>query len=262
VAVASSPNNKTPDTLAIDVGGTGIKASVLDPAGQMEHERVRVPTPYPLSPAELVTIIESLLKQLPPFDRVSVGFPGMVREGKILSAPHFVSPKGPGGEPSPALVEAWTGFDLQTAITTMLDKPTKVANDADLQGAAVVNGQGLELVVTLGTGVGTGLFYHGQLCPHLELAHHSFRNDETYNEQLGDEARKRIGAKKWNRRVAIMMDTLHELLFYDHLYLGGGNSARVTLDLPSSVSVVDNSAGILGGIKLWERTKTGPAVPA
>jgi polyphosphate glucokinase len=94
------------------------------------------------------------------------------------------------------------------------------------------------------------------------LAQHSFRNDETYNEQLGDEARKRIGAKKWNRRVAIMMDTLHELLFYDHLYLGGGNSARVTLDLPSSVSVVDNSAGILGGIKLWERTKTGPAVPA
>jgi polyphosphate glucokinase len=268
--VPPSPNTnatktQAPDTLAIDVGGTGIKASVLDQAGQMEHERVRVDTPYPLSPDKLVSVIESLIKPLPTFDRVSVGFPGMVREGKVLTAPHFVSPKGPGGEPSQALLEAWTGFDLQATLSTSLQKPTRVANDADLQGAAVVSGDGLELVVTLGTGVGTGLFYHGLLCPHLELAHHPFRHDQTYNEQLGDEARKRIGAKKWNRRVGIMIDTLHGLLYYDRLYIGGGNSAKITLELPPKVTLVDNTAGILGGIKLWERTgppKTAPATPA
>jgi polyphosphate glucokinase len=242
------------DTLAVDVGGTGIKASVLDLTGHMEHDRLRVATPYPLTPAKLIEVIESLVAQLPPFDRVSVGFPGMVREGKVLTAPHFVSPKGPTGKPSPALVEAWTGFDLQGALATALGRPTKVANDADMQGAAVVAGKGLELVVTLGTGVGTGLFYQGQLTPHLELAHHPFRHDQTYNEQLGDSTRKRIGSKKWNQRVELMMQVLHELLFYDQLYIGGGNSEKVSLALPPKVTLVDNNAGILGGIKLWERT--------
>jgi polyphosphate glucokinase len=152
------------------------------------------------------------------------------------------------------LLEAWTGFDLQGALATTLGRPTKVANDADMQGAAVVKGKGLELVVTLGTGVGTGLFYQGQLTPHLELAHHPFRHDETYNEQLGDTTRKRIGSKKWNQRVELMMQVLHDLLFYDQLYLGGGNSEKITLALPPKVTLVDNNAGILGGIKLWERT--------
>lgn len=243
----------SPSTLAVDVGGTGIKGSVLDVAGQMEHERVRLPTPYPLPPGLLVQTIDTVIQSLPPFDRISVGFPGMVREGKVLTAPHFVSRTGPGGEPDPELSAAWTGFDLAGALTTAFQKPAKVANDADLQGAAVVTGDGLELVVTLGTGVGTALFYRGQLCPHLELAHHSFRDGETYNEQLGDAARKKLGPKKWNRRVGLMIDALHALLFYDHLYLGGGNATRVTLDLDPNTSLVDNSAGILGGIKLWDR---------
>jgi polyphosphate glucokinase len=248
-----SRKQTSPNTLAIDVGGTGLKASVLDTAGQMEHQPVRVPTPYPLSPDKLVSTLKEMDAQLPPFDRVSVGFPGMVREGKVLTAPHFVSPQGPAGKVAPALLRAWTGFDLESALATALGKPTKVANDADLQGAAVVKGAGLELVVTLGTGVGSGLFWHGRLAPHLELAHHPFRRDQTYNEQLGDAARKKLGAKKWNRRVQLMIDTLHGLLFFDHLYIGGGNSKRVELVLGPNVSLTDNTAGILGGIKLWER---------
>jgi polyphosphate glucokinase len=248
-------SREAPDTLSIDVGGTGIKASVLDPTGKMEHERVRIETPYPLPPEKLVSTIQGLLNRLPSFDRVSVGFPGMVREGRVLTAPHFVSPTGPGGKVDPNLLRAWTGFDLESALAAALGRPTKVANDADLQGAAVVQGKGLELVVTLGTGVGTGLFFHGMLCPHLELAHHPFRDNETYNEQLGDATRKRIGKKKWNRRVEIMIETLHALVFYDHLWIGGGNSKHVTLDLGPDASLVDNTAGILGGIKLWERSK-------
>jgi len=249
----AAPELAAPDTLAIDVGGTGLKASVLDPSGKMERPAVRLPTPYPLAPDKLVATLKLMVETLPPFDRVSLGFPGVVREGKVLTAPHFVSRTGPGGEPSPRLLRAWTGFDLQPALEAALSKPSRVANDADMQGAAVVNGVGLELVVTLGTGVGTGLFWHGRLAPHLELAHHAFRRDQTYNEQLGEAARKKVGAKKWNRRVELMIESLHALLFFDHLYIGGGNSDKVTLKLGQAVSLVDNKAGILGGIKLWER---------
>jgi polyphosphate glucokinase len=215
---------------------------------------VRIPTPYPISPQKLVTVLEDLIKPLPAFDRVSAGFPGMVRDGRILSAPHFVSPDGPGGTPAPKLVNAWTHFDLESELARVTGKPTKVANDADIQGAAVVIGKGFEVVLTLGTGVGSAFFLHGQLLPHFEFSHTPFRKGRTYNEELGEAARKVIGTKKWQRRVLDAVDTFRALVFFDHLYLGGGNSSRLTMELPADVTVVDNSAGILGGIKLWERT--------
>jgi polyphosphate glucokinase len=215
---------------------------------------VRIPTPYPLSPQKLVTVLEDLIKPLPPFDRVSVGFPGMVRDGRILSAPHFVSPDGPRGIPAPKLVSAWARFDLETELERVTRKPTKVANDADIQGAAVVTGTGFEAVLTLGTGVGSAFFFHGQLLPHFEFAHTPFRKGHSYNEELGEATRKVIGTKKWQQRVLEAIDTIRELVFFDHLFIGGGNSTRLTVELPADVSLVDNQAGILGGIKLWERT--------
>ena len=143
-------------------------------------------------------------------------------------------------------------FDLQAALAARFRKPARVANDADVQGAAVVRGLGLELVVTLGTGMGSAFFYDGRLLPHLELAHHPFRKDETYNEQLGERARKDIGSSRWNKRVRKALDTLRALCFFDHCFVGGGNAKRLEIDLPPDVTVVDNTAGLLGGIKLWE----------
>jgi polyphosphate glucokinase len=242
--------NANPATLAIDIGGTGLKASVLDAAGRMEHDRVRVDTPYPLSPQKLVMELQAMIRDLPSFDRISVGFPGMVRAGQILSAPHFVSPDGPGGTPAPKLVRAWHRFDLAAALTEVTGKPAKVANDADLQGAAVIKGEGFEMVITLGT----AFFDAGRLLPHFEFAHHPFRKGATYNEVLGDAARKKAGNKKWGSRVLDAVEAFRALTFFDHCYIGGGNSARLS-DLPPSVSIVDNSAGILGGIKLWEVTR-------
>jgi polyphosphate glucokinase len=253
MAANTSPDQPL-DTLSIDIGGTGLKASVLDATGQMEHARVRIDTPYPLSPQKLVIELQDLIKPLPSFERVSVGFPGMVRAGQILSAPHFVSPDGPGGTPAPKLVRAWQRFDLAAALEEVTGQPTKVANDADLQGAAVVTGKGFELVITLGTGVGTALFSEGQLLPHLEFAHHPLRKGSSYNEVLGDAARKKAGSKKWVARVLDAVETLRALTFFDHCFIGGGNSFRLGSDLPEGVTVVDNSAGIRGGIKLWDRT--------
>jgi polyphosphate glucokinase len=177
----------------------------------------------------------------------------MVRDGHVLSAPHFSTKHGPGSAVDDDLRALWSGFDLATELTSAFGLPTKVANDADIQGAAVVKGQGLELAITLGTGFGTGLFYQGQLMPHLEIAHQPFRKGETYNDQLGEATRKEVGDERWNKRVNKAITTLRAMLFFDHLYIGGGNSRRVTRHhLAEDITIVDNTAGILGGIKLWE----------
>lgn len=260
--VSTTPTEETPAhpyTLAIDVGGTGLKASVLSNDGGMVADRVKVETKYPMPPdgdTGLVAALAALVKPLPPADRVSCGFPGMVRNGLILSAPHFVTKKGPGTAIDEKLVAAWAKFDLATALSTALGKPTKVANDADIQGAAVVKGQGFEVVITLGTGFGSALFMDGHLLPHLELAHQPFRKDETYNDQLGELARKNKGDEAWNHRVREAVANVDQLFFFDHLYIGGGNARRINRDelgaLLERITIVDNTAGILGGIKLWE----------
>ncbi len=242
-----------PFTLAVDVGGTGLKASVLDAGGTMVADRVKIPTPYPSPPETLVSALVGLMAPLPEAERASVGFPGMVRDGVVLSAPHFSTKHGPGTPVDHQLFTRWSRFDLATALTTAFGIPTKVANDADIQGAAVVSGRGLELVVTLGTGFGTGLFYQGQLMPHLEIAHQPFRKGETYDEQLGEATRKEIGEERWNKRVMRAINAMRALTYFDHLYIGGGNSRRVLRHhLPDDVTVIDNTAGILGGIRLWE----------
>jgi polyphosphate glucokinase len=260
--VALTPSDETsehPFTLAIDVGGTGLKASVLSKSGTMMADRVRVDTKYPLTPdgpGGLVETLTNLVKPLPEADRVSCGFPGMVRGGIILTAPHFVCKKGPGSPVDKKLFEAWDKFDLATALSTALGKPTKVANDADVQGGAVVQGKGLEVVITLGTGMGCAYFMDGRLMPHLELGHHPFRKDESYDENLGEPARKHKGDEHWNQRVREAIARIEALFFFDHLYIGGGNARRVDRDelgeILERITIVDNSAGILGGITLWD----------
>ena len=258
VPASDAAGPRHPLTLAVDIGGTGLKASVLSADGAMAADRVKVPTTYPMPPEKLVSTLTKLAAPLPTAERASVGFPGMVRDGLVLSAPHFSTKHGPGSAVDDDLFDQWSHFDLASALTTAFGIPTKVANDADIQGAAVVTGTGLELAITLGTGFGTGLFYDGALMPHLEIAHQPFRKGETYNDQLGEATRKDIGDERWNKRVRKAITNLRALMFFDHLYIGGGNSRRVTRDhLDDDVTIVDNSSGILGGIKLWEADHVG-----
>lgn len=248
----SSLSTTGPTTLAIDIGGTGLKASVLDGAGELMAKRVRVETTYPCPPDALVDALAALVAQLPDFDRVSAGFPGVVRNGIVLTAPHFTTRAGPGSPVAQKLLAAWTGFDLAGAMTDRLGRSVRVANDADIQGLEVVSGSGVEFVVTLGTGVGTALLVNGRLAPHLELAHHRFRNGETYDEQLGNEALRKIGPKKWRVRTHKAFANFSELINYDQLYVGGGNASKLNGHVDSSVTIVTNIAGILGGMKLWD----------
>jgi polyphosphate glucokinase len=222
----------------VDVGGSHVKASILDARGRMVHERVRVDTPKDLTPRRLVQIIARLARQLSGFERVSVGFPGVVRHGIVRTAPNLGT-------------DRFAGFDLAGALHQRLRKPVKVENDADVQGFGAISGRGVEMVITLGTGFGTALFVDGRLGPHLELAHHEFRNGKTYEQLLGQRALKRDGAKRWSRQVLRAIEALRELVDFDHLYIGGGNATRLTTDLPPDVSLVSNDAGLWGGVRLW-----------
>ena len=225
-------------TLAIDVGGSHLKASVVDEAGHLLTEPVRVDTPVGSTPRAIVETLVRLVKPLGTYDRVSVGFPGVVRDGRVLSAPNLGN-------------DGWAGFDLAKGLTKALGKPVRVANDADVQGLAVIAGRGVEMIITLGTGFGTGLYVDGRLAPHLELAHHPFRKGETYDAQLGNAARKRVGNRKWNKRVKQAIENLRALTSFDRLYLGGGNAKKIDFVPDPDVTIVGNEAGIEGGIGLW-----------
>ncbi|MHB1738101.1 MAG: ROK family protein [Actinomycetes bacterium] len=244
-----------PRTLAIDIGGSHFKASVLDPSGTMVADEVKVETPYPCPPSTFLATVGRLVEGLPARDRASVGFPGMVRAGRVLEVP-ALSRKRPGGKPFASSVAAWAGFDLATALREQLGVPVRVANDADVQGCAVVAGQGLELVVTLGTGLGTALFYDGTLLPHLELSHAPFHRGRTFDVALGDIRRRKIGNKKWTRLVRQALADFDDTLLYDHVYLGGGNTEHLQVSFGPKVSIVDNTAGITGGVRLWDQPDT------
>jgi polyphosphate glucokinase len=137
-------------------------------------------------------------------------------------------------------------------VAQRLQRPARLLNDAEVQGLGVIAGRGLEVVLTLGTGIGSAVFADGWLAPHLELAQHPLHNGETYNEYAGNEALHRYGKKKWNRHVLKTIEAVDSLLHYDVLYLGGGNARHLSVDLPRNVRITSNDNGITGGIRLWD----------
>jgi polyphosphate glucokinase len=226
-------------TLAIDIGGSGIKAVLLDEAGQIVSDRERVATPSkPIAPDVLMQAIGKATAPLGEFDRVSVGFPGYVRDGRVVTAPNLGT-------------QTLAGFDLQQALSDHWGKPVRVLNDADVQGFGAISGHGIEMVLTLGTGAGTAIFRDGEIMPHLELAHHPVSGGKTYDEYIGNAARRKKGKKAWNKRVAKVIDILREVVRFDHLYIGGGNAKDLTFELPHDVTIVPNTDGLTGGIALW-----------
>lgn len=238
-------------TLSIDIGGSGVKGALLDAHGTMISDKQRIETPYPCPPTRLVDTVMELSALLPGFHRVSVGFPGLIRDGRVNFIPSL-SKSTLEGEVDPELVEQWAGFHLEHALNTSFGVPVRVVNDADMQGCAAIKGKGLEFVMTLGTGCGTALFFDGRLLPHLELGHSMFRKGQTFEEQIGNAARREIGKERWVSRVLKAIEAFDQSLFYDHIYIGGGNGRYLKdIELAPHVTLVSNTAGILGGIKIW-----------
>jgi polyphosphate glucokinase len=232
--------------LSIDIGGSHIKATILNNKGELQKAYDKVVTPIPANPANVIASIKTLVSGFPDYDHVSVGFPGYVRDGVIKTAPNLGS-------------EDWKDVDFAEKLTQELGKPTKVVNDADMQGLGVVSGKGFEMVLTLGTGFGTALLMDGHLLPHLEVSQHPISKKETYDDYIGEKALERDGKKKWNKRMEKVFEILKTVFNYDTLYIGGGNADKLTFPLDANMKIVTNEDGIKGGSRLWtleHNTKT------
>lgn len=227
-----------PLTLAIDIGGTRLKVGLLDPDGTMVAGPNRENTPSPATPEAVVDTLVHLASPLGHFDRISVGFPGVVRSGHVVTAPNLGT-------------DSWRHFPLATALTEKLGRPVRMFNDAEVQGLGVISGTGIECVITLGTGMGFALFWDGRPSPHLELSQHPVHKGKTYDQFIGIAALRAYGRKRWNRRLKRVLANITTLVGFDTLYIGGGNAKQVDLNLPDNVRIVSNEAGITGGVKLW-----------
>jgi polyphosphate glucokinase len=236
VAPPRSGDAAGPITLAIDIGGTGLKIQALSPEGRPISDRLRVPTPNPATTTQVLTALDELKVSVPLFDRVSVGFPGVIKQGKTLTAANL----DPG----------WIGFPLAKTLEKRWGKPVRMANDSAVGGYAVIQGHGVELVITLGTGMGSALFTHGVLCPGLELGHHPWRK-KTYESYLGRRGLEKYGVKRWNKLLKLAVAQTAATFNWDTLYIGGGNAKKVTLKHGDEVKIISNEEGLLGAMALW-----------
>jgi polyphosphate glucokinase len=230
----------TEKILSIDIGGSRIKATILDPTGKMLIDYQKISTPISADPEHVLQAIGDLTKTFESYDKISVGFPGYVRRGVIHTAPNLNT-------------EKWKGVDLGKRLSEFLKRPVRVLNDADMQGLGIAKGEGFEMVCTLGTGFGTALLYDGNLLPHLEIAHHPVSKDREYDQYIGERALEEVGAERWNKRMKKVIEILKTVFNYDHLYMGGGNSRKINFKLDDNITLVSNIDGIKGGAKLWQR---------
>lgn len=234
----STAKAEPPITMTIDIGGSGLKAMLLDATGKPVSERQRVVTPEVPTPDAVLKSLDELRKLIGSFDRVSVGFPGVVKHGHTFGAFN--------------LHPLWAGgFPLQAELEKLWKKPVRVGNDADVAGYGAIKGHGVELVLTLGTGLGGALFTNGHLCPGLEIGHHPWRK-HTYEDYLGRRGLDKYGKEKWNLRLLEAIQQIDALFNYDHLYIGGGNTKKITFEMPKNVTIVSNESGLLGGVYLWK----------
>ncbi len=225
-----------PITLAIDIGGSGLKMQALSPEGKPISDRLRVPTPNPATTTAILSALDELKVSVPLFDRVSVGFPGVIKQGKTLTAANL----DPG----------WVGFPLAKTMERRWGKPVRMANDSAVGGYAVIQGHGVELVITLGTGMGSALFTEGLLCPGLELGHHPWRK-KTYEDYLGKRGLRKLGVKRWNKLVKRAVAQTAATFNWDTLYIGGGNATKLTLKHSRDIKIISNEEGLLGAMALW-----------
>jgi len=225
--------------LSIDIGGSRVKATMLDENGLSLMEYQKIDTPLPASPENVLSVIVQLANQLPGYDKISTGFPGYVKNGTVHTAPNLGT-------------DSWKGTNLAELLSTKLGKPARVVNDADMQGLGIARGNGFEIVATLGTGFGTAFLNNGILLPHIEFAHHPVSKERDYDEYLGDKALLEVGEERWNKRMKKVLAILKTVFNYDHLYLGGGNAKKLNFKLDDNITIATNRDGIKGGARLWQ----------
>lgn len=226
--------------LSIDIGGTSVKACILNEQGDLLTDFKKTPTPKESTPKAILECIRELIMSFhDEFGKASIGFPGYVKKGVVHTAPNLAE-------------NQWTNVDLAQQVANLLKLPVRLINDADQQALGIVSGKGFEIVVTVGTGFGTALVYDGELLPHLELAHLPITKNKDYDDYIGTAELEKIGLKKWNQRLQRIIEIYKTVFNYDTLYIGGGNSKHISFELEPNIRLVTNKDGIKGGAKLWQ----------
>lgn len=231
------------------------RRAFLDEGGFQIGQAQRTALRYPLSPEDLLGIVAQHAEHTEGFERITLGMPGMIRHGIVVYTPHYIRKAGPHTKVLPELAAAWDHLDMRRALEIRFGVPALVLNDAEVAAAGVVSGSGVELVITLGTGLGNALIDNGRLAPHLEISHAPMRWGLTYDDVIGEAERIRLGDTAWSRRVLKAVESLVPVFRWDKLYLGGGNAARIVpsvrAKLGPEVVFIPNAAGMNGGVRAW-----------
>jgi hypothetical protein len=216
--------------LVIDVGGTHVKLRATGHKRQIE-----IPSGSKMSANKMVATVRKIIAGWK-YDVITIGYPGPVLHGHIVSEPHNL---GPG----------WVTFNFKKAFGC----PVKIINDAAMQALGSYEGRRM-LFLGLGTGLGSAMIVDGVLEP-MELAHLPYKKGRTYEDYVGLAGLKRLGKKKWRRHVNDVVKQLKTALEANYVVLGGGN-ARLLKKLPSGTRVGDNANAFRGGLRLWSRSRS------
>jgi polyphosphate glucokinase len=219
--------------LAIDVGGSHVKMRLF---GRRELRQFE--SGPDLTPRRMVARVHEMTGDWT-YDAVSIGYPGVVLHGKVVTDPHN-------------LAAGWIGFDFRKAF----GRPTRIMNDAAMQAVGSYEG-GRMLFLGLGTGLGSAMIVDGVVAP-MELAHLPYKKGRTYEDFVGARGLKRLGGKKWRRTVNEVVVQLSTLLEADYVVIGGGN-ARKLKRLPKNARLGSNDFAFLGGFRIWHHAAAAPA---
>lgn len=245
------------EILGIDVGGSGMKGALVDiETGKMTTKRHRIPTPRPREPKAMTEVIKQLVDHFEYDGPVGCGFPTVIKNGIC---------KSPGN-----LHESWLGMDVDKLFEDTTGLPFKVINDADAAGHAVMNYgigkdlSGFVLIITIGTGLGSGAFLNGRLIPNFELGQVPYKKYKKIETWAAGSAidREGLSYKKWGKRFNKFLNIIDLLVSPDHIILGGGASKDwdeykdcITVDTPVIPAQLQNHAGIIGAASACYRLK-------
>jgi polyphosphate glucokinase len=236
------------EILGIDVGGTGVKGALVDvESGELLTDRHRVDTPRPATPDNMSGAIEQLMGEFDYTGPVGCCFPTVVVDGHARSVSN--------------LDESWRDVQIDETFERATGMPFSVINDADAAAIAEMQlgaGRGLDglvLTITIGTGLGSGMFYNGQLIPNLELGHMAGKDGEPFERYASNRARtvEKLSWPEWGARFDAFLKRADRVCSPDHFIIGGGTSKKferfkdtLTVSTPIHVATFLNNAGIIG----------------
>lgn len=235
------------DVLGIDVGGSGIKGAPVNiKTGELLAERVRIKTPKKAEPGPVAKVVAEIATSFNWRGPIGIGFPAPIKHGVVMMAAN--------------ISQKWVGMDADKLFTNITGNKCKVGNDADVAGFAEMKfgagkgNSGTVIMITLGTGIGTAIFYNGHLLPNTEFGHLDMDGEDA-EYRASDAARERedLSWKKYAKRLNAYLDQMEKLFWPDLFIIGGGVSKLHEKFIPllkvqSKVvpAQFQNEAGIVG----------------